>query len=79
MSLTLLLAIIIIAVCVLLLGVRVFFVKGGEFPNTHVSGNKALGEKGISCSKTQDRTERNRKNLFERMEEEKKENDSDLI
>lgn len=72
MNLTLLLTVIILVICVLLLGVRVFFIKGGKFPETHVSGNKALGKKGISCSKTQDRMERNRKNLFERTEEETK-------
>lgn len=72
MNLTLVLTVIILVICVLLLGFRVFFVKGGKFPHTHVSGNKALGKKGISCSKSQDRMERNRKNLFERMEEETK-------
>lgn len=72
MNLTLLLTVIILVICVLLLGVRVFFVKGGKFPETHVSGNKALGKKGISCSRSQDRMERKRKNLFERMEEETK-------
>lgn len=46
---------------VLLLGVRVFFVKDGKFPNTHVGGNKALKEKGIGCATSQDRAaQRNR-------------------
>ena len=31
----LLLSIIIVAVCVVLLGVKVFFVKGGKFPSGH--------------------------------------------
>lgn len=72
MNLTLLLAIIILIICVLLLGIRVFFIKGGKFPETHVTGNKALGKKGITCSKSQDQMERSRKNLFDRMEEETK-------
>ena len=36
-------------------GINVFFVKGGKFPNGHVSGNKALRNKGISCAQSQDR------------------------
>ena len=52
---TLLLVLLIVGVSVLLLGVRVFFVKGGKFPNTHVSGNKALRKKGIGCVQSQDR------------------------
>ena len=52
---TILITLLIVAICVLLLGVRVFFVKGGKFPNTHVSGNKALRDKGIGCVQSQDR------------------------
>ena len=52
---TLLLVLLIVGVSVLLLGVRVFFVKGGKFPNTHVSGNKSLRKKGIGCVQSQDR------------------------
>lgn len=40
---------------VLLLGVRIFFVKGGEFPNIHIGGNQALKSKGVHCATTQDR------------------------
>lgn len=40
---------------VLLLGIRVFFFKGGTFPNIHIGGNKALKEKGIGCATSQDR------------------------
>lgn len=42
-----------------LLGIRVFFTKKGKFPNTHVSGNKYLRERGIYCVQTQDRMARN--------------------
>mgnify|MGYP000189239537 FL=1 len=52
---TILITLLIVAICVLLLGVKVFFVKGGKFPNGHVSGNKALREKGIGCVQSQDR------------------------
>jgi hypothetical protein len=40
---------------ILLLGVRIFFVKGGVFPNIHIGGNKALKDKGIVCATSQDR------------------------
>ena len=53
----------IVAICVLLLGIKVFFVKGGRFPNMHVSGNKALRDKGIGCVQSQDR-EAQRKRPF---------------
>ncbi len=52
---TVLITLLIVAICVLLLGVKVFFVKGGRFPNGHVSGNKALRKKGIECVQSQDR------------------------
>ncbi len=38
-------------VAVLLLGVRVFFVKGGRFPSSHVEQNPALRKRGIGCAK----------------------------
>lgn len=50
-----LLILLIVAISVLLLGVKVFFVKGGRFPNGHVSGNKAMRERGIGCVQSQDR------------------------
>lgn len=40
---------------ILLFGIRVFFVKGGVFPNIHIGGNKALKDKGIGCATSQDR------------------------
>lgn len=43
------LCVVIVGISVLLLGVKVFFVKGGKFPNTHIHGNKAMQDRGISC------------------------------
>lgn len=45
-----LLSILIIALCVLLLGVKVFFVRGGRFPSGHVHSSPALRRRGISCA-----------------------------
>ncbi|WP_300300189.1 hypothetical protein [uncultured Muribaculum sp.] len=47
---TVLLTIAIIAVCVVLLGVKVLFVKGARFPSGYVHDNVALRRKGISCA-----------------------------
>ncbi|WP_291529422.1 hypothetical protein [Bacteroides sp. UBA939] len=55
---TVLITLLIVAICIALLGVKVFFVKGGKFPNGHVSGNKAMQEKGIGCIQSQDREAR---------------------
>ncbi|MDD5186362.1 MAG: hypothetical protein PHS84_13980 [Paludibacter sp.] len=52
---TVLISSIILLISVLLLGLRVFFVKGGRFPNIHIGGIKALRDKGINCATTQDR------------------------
>ena len=72
---TLLITLLIVAISLLLLGLKVFFVKGGRFPNGHVSGNKALREKGIGCVQSQDR-EAQRKTRFSVEELEKALNDS---
>ncbi|WP_321332714.1 hypothetical protein [uncultured Bacteroides sp.] len=57
---TILITLLIVAICLVLLGVKVFFVRGGKFPSGHVSGNKTLREKGISCAQSQDREARNK-------------------
>ena len=49
------LILLIVAISVVLLGVKVFFVKNGRFPNSHVSGSKAMRQRGIGCVQSQDR------------------------
>lgn len=49
--------------------VNILFKKNGQFPNTHISGNKALTDRGITCAQSQDAQAVSRKNLYERMEE----------
>ena len=70
---TLLITLLIVAICIVLLGVKVFFVKGGKFPN--VSGNKAMRDRGIGCVQSQDR-EAQKKSRFSIDELEKALNDS---
>lgn len=66
---TILITVLLVAVGVLLLGVKVFFVKGGRFPNSHVSGSKAMRDRGIGCAQSQDReAQRKRSFSIEEME-----------
>lgn len=39
-----------VGVAVMLLGVKIFFVKGGKFPNTHIHSNKHMKKRGITCA-----------------------------
>ncbi len=48
------LCIIIVALCVLLLGVKVFFVRGASFPSGHVHSSPALRRHGITCASAND-------------------------
>jgi hypothetical protein len=50
MWMTFLIVIALVAFCVLLIGIRIFFVRGGSFPNIHIEGNKTLKDKGIHCA-----------------------------
>ncbi len=50
----LLLTIILLGICVLLLGIKVLFVKGSRFPSGHAGSSKALRERGVSCAHEQD-------------------------
>ena len=46
----LLCTILLIALAVILLGVRIFFVKGGRFPDTHIHSNAEMRRRGITCA-----------------------------
>ncbi len=62
----LLFTLLIVAICVLFLGVKVFFVKGGQFPNEHISQSKPMQQRGIHCYTEQDaEARRNRTNTVE--------------
>lgn len=55
---TILITLLIVAISLLLLGMKVFFTRGGKFPNGHVSGNERFRKKGIGCAQSQDREAR---------------------
>lgn len=51
------LVIALMAFVVAALAIKILLKKGGEFPNTHIGGNKYLKSKGISCAQTEDKIE----------------------
>lgn len=55
---TLLLSMLIIAICVALLGVKLLVRKDGRFSSQHVHDNPGLRKKGIHCVIDQDREAR---------------------
>ena len=58
-----LLSIIIVAVAILLLGIKVFFVKGGTFPKTHIGDNLFMIKRGIICAISTDYADRHKEGL----------------
>lgn len=52
---TMLLCVLIIAISIALLAIKIIIRKNGRFPNTHVSGSKAMRKRGIGCVQSQDR------------------------
>ena len=53
-------AIALISTAVLALSIRMVLIKGGKFPETHVSRNAEMKKKGIVCVKTMDRMEQSK-------------------
>ena len=64
MFVTLLYTLLIIAISLLLLGVRVLFKKDGEFQSQHISDNAYLKEQGIHCVIDQDKEARTRNKAY---------------
>lgn len=50
-----LLAVALLGIGLLGMAVRIVFLKGGKFPNTHVGGNPKLKSEGVHCATTQDK------------------------
>lgn len=57
---TLLITVLIIAICMALLCVKLIFRKNGSFSSQHIHDSKALKEKGIHCVMDQDKEARKR-------------------
>lgn len=57
-----------VLIAFLLLALKVIFVKGGKFPNTHIAGNKEMKKRGIGCAKSMDRESQQKKSLLDMMD-----------
>ncbi len=55
------------ALVVFLLSIGVILKKNGRFPSTHVGGNKAMQQRGISCHTSQHRDAQHHQTLAERL------------
>ena len=49
---------IILAICVVFLCINIVMKGKRDFPNSHVSSNKAMRDRGIGCAQSQDRQAR---------------------
>lgn len=45
---------ILLFIAIMLMGIRVFFTRKGEFPSLHIGDSKPLQERGIHCATSQD-------------------------
>ena len=61
---TLLLSVLIIAICFALLAVKLLFRKNGSFTSQHIHDSKAMQERGIHCVVDQDREARRSDKAF---------------
>ncbi|MDY9919482.1 putative membrane protein [Proteiniphilum saccharofermentans] len=57
----------ILFIAILLMGIRVFFTKKGEFPSLHIGDSKPLQDKGIHCATSQDSEISRRESPIEKM------------
>ncbi len=55
-----LLAVVLMSLVMVGLSTQILFKKGGEFPNTHIGGNKHMKAKGIACAQTFDKIEQSK-------------------
>lgn len=65
---TIIVGAILLFIVILLMGIRVFFTKKGEFPDIHISNHQAMKDRGIRCATSQDREARNRIDLLDKIE-----------
>ena len=57
-----LICVLILGFCIILLCIGMILKKNGSFPNTHISQNKEMRKRGITCVQSQDFAQRHRKN-----------------
>ena len=60
-------SLLLVGLAFVLLGIRVFFCRGGKFPQTHVGSNKAMQDRGIGCHTAQHFEAQHHRNLEDRI------------
>lgn len=73
---TIVISVLFVALAAALLAVRIICVKGGQFPKTHISQQKAMRDRGITCVQSQDYEARHRQGLYAQRPPEKEEKTS---
>lgn len=61
---TLLLSMLIIAICIALMAVKLIFLKNGKFDSMHIHDSDAMKKRGIHCVVDQDREARKQDKAF---------------
>ena len=61
---TLLISVLIIAICIALFCVKLIFKKNGRFTSMHIHDSEAMKERGIHCVMDQDREAREKGRAF---------------
>lgn len=54
------LAAVLVTIAFIALGIRIFFIKGGKFPETEVGRNRHMRKLGITCTKCDEKQQWNR-------------------
>ena len=54
----LIITVVFVGIALLALALRVLIKRGGRFPDTHISHNKEMRNRGIHCYQTQEKLER---------------------
>ncbi len=52
---TILISIAVLMIGILLMGIKTFFTKKGNFPSLHISDSQPMKDRGISCATSQDK------------------------
>ncbi|QZE14524.1 hypothetical protein K4L44_01240 [Halosquirtibacter laminarini] len=55
-----LISIVLVAICVAGLATQILLKKNGQFPHTHVGGNREMKKRGLICAKSYDALEQKR-------------------
>ena len=64
---TLLIGIAVLAIGILLMGVKIFFSKKGSFPSLLISDSQPMKDRGISCATSQDKEAMRRESIVEKI------------